>query len=255
MAEQDKVLLPTFGFAYDDGFGRAVVTFNRYLADLTPEHQRIWAAHEVAEGVRIHPDFYRTQIIGDFPEALSLCEAFFMELETINAMAVAMGRPKLFRNVDRPKRFGFLLRPTQHEFEQFVHLLDKTLSDNLNQKFFLEDVTFETERARKDGKIQVERKGTIQLLEEWGRLKVRMADPRPFDEMIAVFREVRKLRQAPAHAVNDDLFDQAIFQKQRLLLVRAYTAVRTLRLMLANHPSAREVTIDPFLYEGKINTF
>jgi hypothetical protein len=255
VAARDKVLLQTFGFGYDEQFGRAVVTFNRYLADLTPEHQVIWAAHEVASEVRIHPDFYRTQIIGDFPKALPLCEAYFMELATINAMATAMGRSPLFRNVERPKRFGFLLRPTQHEFDQFVHLLDKTLSDNMNQGFFEHDVSFEKDVVRKDGKIQVERKGTLQVLEDWLRQKVRLPDSKPFDEMMVVLREVRKLRQAPAHALSDDSFDQEIFHKQRSLLIRAYQAVRTLRLILTNHPAARAVPVDPFLYSGEINTF
>lgn len=253
--DRDKVLLQKFGFGYDETLGRSVVTFNRYLADLSPEHQRIWAAHEVARPVRIHPDFYRTEILGAFPEALSLCDAFFMELETINAMTTAMGRPLLFRNVERPKRFGFLLRPTQHEFDQSVHLLDKLLSDNLNQKFFDKEINFERERVRNDGKIEIERKGTLQALEEWVRLKVRMPDPKPFEEMMAVFREVRKLRQKPAHAVSADVFDQELFRTQRSLLVRAYGALRTLRLMLTNHPAARQVDVDPFLFAGKINTY
>jgi hypothetical protein len=234
--------------------GRAVVTFVRYLADLTPEHQQVWAAHELSGTVRIHPDFFRTQIVGDFPEALTLCDAFFMELKTINEMAVAMGRRGLFRNVERPKRFGFLLRPTQHEFEQFVHLLDKTLSDNLDQKFFGKDVSFEKEVLRKDGKVQVERKGTLQVLDEWLRQSVRLHDPKPFEEMMVVLRDVRRLRQAPAHALSDDAFDQDIFRKQRSLLMRAYEAVRTLRLILANHPAANTVRVDPFLFAGKINS-
>jgi len=255
MPTRDKVLLPTFGFGYDDKLGRAVVTFCRYLADLSPEHQRIWQAHELTTPVRMLPDFFRTQVIGDFPENLSLCEAFFMELETINAMATAMGRPPLFRSVERPKKFGFLLRPTHHEFEQFVHLLDKTLSDNLSRKFFGSDVAFERERARPDGKVQVEQKGTLQILDEWLRLKWRAPDMTPVDEMIGVFKEIRRLRQAPAHAVTDDAFDVEVTRRQRKLLLDAYNAVRLLRLIFANHPAAKTVRVDPFLFEGKINSF
>lgn len=253
--ERDKVLLNTFGFGYDEQLGRSVIAFNRYLADLTPEHQQIWAAHELPGPVRMHPDYFRTQVLGSFPESMPLCEAFFMELATINAMAVAVGRPPLFRTVDRPKRFGFLLRPTRYEFEQFIHLLDKALSDNLDPKFFLDDVTFERETERKDGRVQVERKGTLQVLEEWARLKFRMPEPGPFDEMMAAFREVRKLRQKPAHALSDDTFDPELFKAQRNLLVRAYTAVRTLRLLLTNHPGARSVRVEPALFEGRITSY
>jgi hypothetical protein len=255
MAERDKVLLQSFGFGFDEAFGRSVVAFSGDLADLTPEHQRIWQAYELTVPVRMHEDFFRSQVMGEFPKNLSLCQAFFMELETINAMAAAMRRPALFRNVERPKRFALLLRPTLHEFEQFVHLLDKTLSDNLDRKFFLDDVSFEREIPRKDGKIRVEQKGTLQLLQEWLELKVKAPDRQPLDEMMGTFREVRKLRQAPAHALNDDAFDAEIFRRQRKLLLAAYQAVRMLRLILTNHPAARIVEVDPFLYEGKILSY
>ncbi len=73
--------------------------------------------------------------------------------------------------------------------------------------------------------------------------------------MFAVFREVRKLRQAPAHALNDDAFDRSLFHKQRELLLRAYKAVRLLRLVLTNAPGANAVEVDSMLYQGKINSF
>jgi len=38
--ERDKVLVQTFGVGYDDSGGRVVAVFLRYLADLSPEHQR-----------------------------------------------------------------------------------------------------------------------------------------------------------------------------------------------------------------------
>jgi hypothetical protein len=50
-----------------------------------------------------------------------------------------MGRPNLFRQdfgqygENEPRRFTFLVRPTLEEFNEFVLLLDKMLSDNLNK--------------------------------------------------------------------------------------------------------------------------
>src|SRR5688572_12553489 len=57
-----------------------------------------------------------------------------------------------------------LIRPTLREFNAFVHVLDKFMSENINKNFFGADVSPETERPRKDGKIVVTQKGTIQLL-------------------------------------------------------------------------------------------
>lgn len=254
--ERDKVMMQAFGFGFDEKLGRAVMAFTCDLARLSPEHQSVWSAHELpATDFRMHPDFFRTQILGEFPEQIPICQAFFMELETMNEMANAMGRPDLFRTTVRPKRFGLLLSPTQYEFEQFVHLLDKVMSDNIRREFFGKDVIFERETTRSDGKVRVDQKGTVQLLGEWIEMKVKLIDPGPFDEMMAVFREVRKLRQVPAHTVTVDVFDQEIFRRQRSLLVRAYRSVRTLRLILANHPAASIVQVDPFLFAGKINSF
>ena len=38
---RDQILLDTFGFSYNDNLDRAVITFLRYLANLSAEHQQI----------------------------------------------------------------------------------------------------------------------------------------------------------------------------------------------------------------------
>ena len=61
-------------------------------------------------------------------------------------------------------------------------------------------------------------------------------DRKPVDEMLATFRKVRNLRQKPAHKVDENSFDQEIIKKQREIVLSAYSAVRMLRLIFANHP-------------------
>lgn len=135
-----------------------------------------------------------------------------MELELINEITTAMGRPPLFRDIaTRPRNFAFLIGPTLAEFNDFVLALDKLVSDNLNKKFFERDIAREEDAPRADGKIVVRQKGTLALLDEWIRQKFRMPDWAPFDETIAAFRKIRKLRQSPAHALESDAFDQKSF--------------------------------------------
>jgi len=242
MPDHDQVLLKTFGFAYDEGLNRAVAVFLRYLADLTPEHQRVWSAKMLSGDYKLHPDYYRNSILGDWGTRISIFEAFTMELSTINQMAECMGRPPLFRDSfinERPKEFGFLLRPTLSEFNAFTLLLDKMLADNISKEFFLSDISLEEDCPRPDGKIIVRQKGTIALLEEWLRKYFHPSDPIPLNNMFKGFRTVRKLRQKPAHAVNENLFNIDYFKKQRLLVIDAYDSLRTLRLVLANHPTVR----------------
>ena len=97
--ERDQILLDTFGFAYNEKLERAVTTFICYLARLSPEHQQLWNAKRLGDEFKMHPDFFRTQILGDWPERLPIFTAFWMELEVTNAIATRMGRPPLFRNI------------------------------------------------------------------------------------------------------------------------------------------------------------
>ena len=258
MQKSDQVLLQTFGFSYDSNMNRAVAVFLRYLADLSPEHQQIWNAKVLGPDYKLHPDYYKSSM-GHWPEGASLFTAFLYEQYHINEMCRLMGRPPLFRQEftegRRPRGFGFLVRPTLKEFNDFVLLLDKMLSDNIDVQFFQGEVPLEEEVPRDDGRVVIRHKGSLAVLEEWVRAKFRPSDPEPIDEMFAALRDTRKQRQHPAHAVEEDRFDQKYFQEHRELAMRAYDAIRTLRLMFKNHPACHAHSIPDWLQTGKIWTY
>jgi len=260
LEEKDKAFLETFGFSYDIDFNRAVAVFIRYLYDLTPEHQQIWKNKELAGDFKLHPDYYRNTIIGDWGERVPICSAFLKELYIINRMAEAMGRPPLFRDDfgeygdKRPKRFGFLIRPTLEEFNAFALLFDKMVSDNISKDFFMNEVPYETELERKDGKIQIVQKGTLQILDDWMRKYWKTSERAPWEESMSAFKNLRKLRQQPAHSVKEDVFDQEYFKRQRQLIIKVYTAVRNIRLMFTNHPKVKisGIEVPDWLFKGEI---
>lgn len=260
---RDQILLQSFGFSYDDEFNRAVAVFLRYLADLSPEHQQIWKAKELSGDFELHPDYYRTSILGEWGERVSIFDAFLKEFWLINEMARRMGKPPLFRNdfgeygEEKPRKFAFLIRPTLEEYNNFILLLDKMLSDNLNKKFFDEDISDKVEEADRDGKIRVRNKGTLSLLDEWIRKYFRPDDWGPWDKSIKSLKKIRKKRQKPAHAINENEFDQQYFAEQREIVIEAYQAVRTLRMILENHPDVQssDIVIPDWLSEGKIWTY
>jgi hypothetical protein len=206
----------------------------------------MWAAKELPSGsFKMHPDYYRNNIIGDWGERLPLCEAFIMELGVINEMARSIKGVNFFRKDygnERPKEFAFLIRPTLSAYNSFVLLLDQMMSDNINKKFFENEIDEEYDHEREDGKVEVRRKGTIVMLEEWVDGKFKTNDDEPLKKMKTAFRKVRNQRQKPAHSHQEDAFDQKYIKDQRNLLLDAYDAVRTLRQVLANHPRVR---IDP----------
>ncbi|HXT17129.1 MAG TPA: hypothetical protein VN706_15915 [Gemmatimonadaceae bacterium] len=254
--EKHKVLIQNFGYSYATDLRRAVAVFLTDLDHLTPEHQQLWATHEVEGDYKLHPDFWRAAIMGDWELKASLRDAFLEELRTVNAMCEAIGWPRMFHDVpaEPPRELALLIRPTLAEFNEFVHILDKLISENIDKAFFPVTIAREDERVRGDGKVIVTPRGTLKMLDEWLRLKFRTPDPAPLDDMLSTFREIRRLRQKPAHAINPDAYDAAFFETQRKLFVRAYDAVRTLRLILQNHPLARAVAdeMDERVREGEI---
>lgn len=257
--KRDSVYLQTFGFAYTKGLTkRAVAVFVWYLACLSPEHQQLWFNKMLKGKYFLHPDYAKASM-GSWEIKESIFNAFLEELLHINAMAELMGKPKLFKNVygreNKPTGFSFLIRPTLKEFNSYVSILDKLMSENLNKDFFKSDLQLDREEKMKGGRIKVVPKGTISLLDEWlGR--VRFPDPEPKNTMLATFRNVRKLRQSPAHALQEDVFDQSYFKKQRKLTIDAYSAIRTLRLIFTNHPKVKGYDKVPdWLFKGEISTY
>jgi len=253
----DKILLKAFGFCYEkEKLSRAVAVFYRDLANLTPDHQNIWKSKLLSGDYFLHPDYARTSA-GDWSEKESIFTAFVEELYIINEFSKLMGRPILFKKdykKNKPREFGFLIRPTKKEFNSFVHLLDKMISDNINKDFFMNEIEYNIEEIRRDGKV-ITPKGTISLLKDWINKKLRFPSPKPKDDMIKTFKNIRRMRQPEAHDVNDNIFDQKYFKEQRELMMEAYNSIRTLRLILANHPKTKRYEIPAWLYKGDIWSF
>ncbi len=168
---EDRTFLKTLGFGYSkDTRIRVVVVFLRYLSDMVPEHQQLWHTKGLRGDYFAHPEYIRMSS-GRFAERTPIFLAFVEELRQVNRLSELMGRSPLFRkdycDDDRPKHFGFLVRPTSREYSDFVHLLDKMISENIDQKFFEADVDFEKEVVETDGRIRRVHKGSITILEDW----------------------------------------------------------------------------------------
>ncbi len=254
--EKHKVHIQHFGYCYTKDHRRAVSAFLTDLDRLTPEHQQLWKTHSVEGNFQLHPDYYKSAILGDWGQGISLRDALAEELRIINAMCAAIGWPPLFRKADGelPPELSFLLRPTAAALNEFVLALDKVISENLNPAFFPGSIPRKTERDVGDNRVEVQQRGTLAMLEEWLAKAFRTSDPAPLTEAIGIFKRVRKLRQKPAHAIDDDRYDEALFDEQRLLFLDAYKALRTLRLVIQNHPRAVPVLkeIDERVESGQI---
>lgn len=243
-AERDKIYLKTFGIGYDSAHNRVVVVFLRYLFDLSPEHQQIWSVHVVQDKCTMNSDYERAGIHGCWPQYHSVYQAFLIEQLEINKLAQLIGKPSFFLKTfeeNRPPEFIPMLRPTRKNFNEFILLLDKMLSENINRDFFKGDIPLEHQLDRDDGSKEVQQIGTLQLLEKWISEKYRTRNGEDVShEVVFPLKKVRKFRQEPAHKLQGDEYNRRYPRLQDEILGEACRALTVLRYILWSHPLARE---------------
>ncbi|WP_067223126.1 hypothetical protein [Stappia indica] len=257
--ERDKVSLQTFGLGFRDELVPHLVVYLRYLSRLSPEHQQYWKSYEVPDGVRMCEQYYQSSILGEFWKNRSIRYAIVKEMDLINRMSQAIWGTALFRELavaDVPIDLTTFLRPTSENYDRFVMALDKLLSDSINIKFFDGKVPLETESIREDGKIEVRRKGSLSLLEEWLLHEVMWEDKDAFREVIiAPLRKVRRERQAPAHTFSTDRFSAEYYATRRSLLWSVFNSLSNIRRTFGKHENATGIRPEVWLDEERIDVF
>jgi hypothetical protein len=254
LPEQDKVSLQTFGFCHDQTGKRAVAVLLRYLKNLTPKHQIIWKSKELNSSWKLHPDYDRS-VKGVWEMGgISIFDAILEELKLINKMCKAMNKPSLFKkdfNEDRPNEFSFLIRSTTKEFNNFIHTLDKMISENIDEAFFKDDI--------KNGDIEEKnehggRKSSITLLESWLKRFYKIENQDLHRELLSPFAEIRKKRNKPAHSIVQNEFNPNFIDEQKDLLTKTYNVLNMLREIFNRHPKCKNINfnINRYLVERKI---
>ena len=241
--DRDKITIQSFGIGYDSQRRRVVAVFLRYLSDLSIEHQMYWKTLEVDEKCTMNSDYERATIWGAWPEYFSAYAAFIEEQIEINKLCELIDKPKLFKETyeghNRPPLFCSMLRSTQACFDEFVHLFDKMLSDNIDREFFKGDIPLEEENRRDDGSIEVRQLGTIALLERWLKHHYTNRDGKDVSaEVVAPFKKIRKSRNPIAHTVGKDEYNPSLPEKQDELLGEMKNGLTRLRQILSSHPDA-----------------
>ncbi len=239
--ERDHVGLNHIGFAYDltrydptdadSPIERRVAVFYCDLITLTPEHQRRWETYEVdGTDLEPHPLWWNSQM-GRWPDGVGPFTRIFMELENLNELAILAFGEAMFRSTDRPAEMGWLLRPSQREWDDFVLQLDKLLSDNLRSEFFKAvDIESVDERGQ--------RMGTLKRFERFLQSSGVAEDQAK--KIVSPMALVRNARQGPAHRIRDNLTDRTFVHQQIELLREIYSALGATRHWLATHPKCTD---------------
>ena len=258
--KEDEVFLKSFGLGYDNSRTRIVVAYLRYLNDLTPEHQNYWQSKMVHPNrePRILNEYYENTINGNWVTSESVYSAFQCEVNTVIDLSQQIFGKPLFREKisleNPPKELSFFFLPTKKNFNAFVLAMDQMISDNINRDFFSGKVALEFEKEREDGKIIIISKGTLTLLIEWLKQTINTTFG-SVDELIKPFKNIRKLRQKPAHSLITDEYCPDYFDKQKEIIWEAYCSMKNLRLLLSNHPNANKELVPSWLDTTEIKNY
>ena len=255
ISKEDNISIQSFGTAFKEkDNSEVIVTYLPNLAGLSEKHQSHWESHEINENCSLDQDFYKQELMAEFVDRAHVFDAFIQELAEINKLCSLMGMPNLFYNSfenKKPADFGWISKPTYKEYYQLLHLMDKLISENINKDFFKGKLDLEEVKPQKDGTRIKNQKGTINLLNEYFNRFLRFPDPKPKDDMIAMFKKIRKERMKPAHKIEDDIYDESYFRLQKSLVYDSYEAIRLIRLILINHPRAKNYVPPEWLHKLK----
>lgn len=248
-----------FGLAYNKSnrYDRAVVLFYCDIIEMNLKCQFYWYSYLLPNQNDYYPNdgFVKNLILGEWGEDISIHDALVLEIEYINKMCDMMGLPHLFRHEynahsdyqnEKPGEYHVLLLPTKKCYYSFVSILEKMTVHNINESVFSIDKGF-----RKVDKIDEnnQTKGSLQMFSEW--LNKNCQAEKIDESIIKPLKSLRKERQIPAHEVITNAYDKALWRKQDELMKSVYTAIRTIRLLFANHSATKGLEIPSYLYDGK----
>lgn len=251
--------LQDYGLAYHEELKnnrRAIGAFIGDLAKMSLNAQLRWRINLLSnqDEFNINPGFIKNTIYAEWVDEVSIYSALLDEMKVINSMCKEMGIPQLFRKdfephgTDRPEDYRIIILPTLKNYYAFVTSLEKIVVDNLNYRTFLVDADFinSVPRDKDDGNLR----GSLMLFEDW-LLSNLSTGSNLVKDIIKPLKEVRKIRQNPAHRIYDNTYDLGVYKLQNELINEVYGAIRCIRLNFQNHPSCVETDIPEYLVKGE----
>lgn len=244
--ERDKISLVRAGFAYDpstldsEHVKRYLCVFLTDLGNMTPEHQRRWETYEERDISRLQPHpVWWAMMMGHWPEGIGVFDKIRGEMNAINQLADLIYGERLFASTERPRGWGWVLRASSQEWEQFIHTTDKLLSENLRHAFF-------AKAGVKKADNQGQQLGTIKRLELLLAEKTSLPE-RQREQVIQPMKKVRTERQRPAHIISRELSDVIITSRQRDILGAIVESLYILRRLFMNHSKSADWKPDEWL--------
>lgn len=260
LREEDQIFMKSFGLGFDSNSNRLIAVIMRDLGRLSSEHQVYWSTKEVPDSeCRVLTDYYDNIIQGNWITSRSVFYALIDEINAIYKLTSSIFGVPLFRKEldgdHRPKNFTFFFSPTTKNYYDFINLLDKYISENINKSFFKGKLDLEERKPIDDGTFERIPKGTLRLLEEWINTVFRYADDSIPTEIMKPLKKVRKERQVPAHKVVDNSYDPSLVDLQKEIMEGCYLSLGSIRRNIQTHPKAKDVDLDDGLDRDNVKYF
>jgi len=259
--EKDQIFLKTFGLGIDSEKNRVAVVYLRYLSNLTSEHQIYWKSKEIINGCKMLKEYHTNTIEGLCTNSYSVFSAFIEEQKVLNELSKSISKNgigifnKTFENEKRPKEFTFFLLPTLENFYNFISLLDKMLSENINYKFFDGEIERFYYENIDENVVERKNKGSIQLFDEWLRKNYTITNEEYYNDIFKPIRKIRRERQSPAHKIKENIYDKSLNKKQMELMSDVHFSIRSLRQIFQDHKNCKNIKIPDWLENGDIKLF
>jgi len=257
--EEDDIFLKTFGLGVDENGNRLAVVYLRYLKDLTSEHQVFWKSKEKNGKCKMLEEYHQNTIEANWTFSYSIFSGFLGEQKCINDLTELVFSKALFTKTfekeNRPKEFTFFFTPTLKNYNDFILLLDKMISENINKEFFEGKVELYEFKDLENGLVERQIKGTLQIFEEWLTSVFNVKGDRTVSELLKPLKQIRRERQNPAHRINENQYDRELIERQKKVMNEVYSVFRSLRNIFQQHPKAKKFEIPDWIENGKIKTF
>lgn len=260
LREEDQIFLKSFGLGFDSRSNRVIAVLLCDLGRLSSEHQIYWGTKEIpASECKVLSDYYDNIIRGNWIAARSVFYALIDEINAIHMLTESIFGVPLFRKEldgeHRPKNFTFFFAPTTKNYYEFINLLDKYLSENINKSFFEGKLDLEERKPIDENTFERIQKGTLRLLEEWISTVFKYADESIPKEIMKPLKRVRRERQNPAHKVIDNNYDPSLIELQKEIMETCYLSVGSIRRNIQTHPRAKDVELDDRLDQDNVKYF
>lgn len=252
LREEDQIFLKSFGLGFDSKSNRVIAVLLCDLGKLSPEHQVFWNTKEIpVSECKVLTEYYNNLIKGSWITSRSVFSALIDEINAIYNLTSSIFGVPLFREEligdKSPKNFTFFFSPTSKNYYDFINLLDKYISENINKSFFEDKIELEEINSLDENIHERIQKGTLRLLEEWLNKCFKYPDETTSKEIMKSFKKVRKERQKPAHKIIDNQYDLKYIQKQKEIMEQCYLSMGSIRRNIQTHPRAKLVKLPDWI--------